>query len=108
MTRFRAALHAAGWALALVLGTAAAQLRTLPPEAQRGWIRHQQDMTVTLSGRPMRLAPGAQIRDAANRIVLPAALPADALVKFTVDPAGHVNRVWILTDAEAAQPDPRR
>ena len=38
----------------------------------------------------------------------PAALPADVLVKFTVDPAGHVNRVWILTDAEAAQPDPRR
>jgi hypothetical protein len=85
-----------------------AQLRTIPPGAQRGWIRHAQEMQVLISGKRLQLAPGAQIRDAENRIVVPAALPAGVLVKYTLDRLGQVNRVWILTDVEAAQPDPRR
>jgi hypothetical protein len=37
-------------------------------------------------------------------IVLPTALPPDSLVKYQLNEAGQVHRVWILTPQEAAQP----
>ena len=97
-------------ALALVLGATSvcAQVRSIPTEAKRGLIRHLQEITVEINGRPMRLAPGAQIRDATNLIVQPAALPEGSLVRFTLDAQGQLSRVWILTAEEAAQPEPRR
>jgi hypothetical protein len=97
-------------ALLLALACAAAQaqpLRTLPAEAKRGEIRHLQEMDVAINGEAMRLAPGAQIRNASNLIVMPAALPAGALVKYVLNAQGQVFRVWILTPEEAAQPDRR-
>ena len=96
-------------ALALSLpGLSAAQLRTLPADAKRGEIRSLGNMDVEISGKPMRLAAGAQVRDANNRIVLPTAIPAGAKVKYLLDPKEMVFRVWILSPQEAAQPDPRR
>jgi hypothetical protein len=94
--------------LVLAAGAAAAQLRTIPADARRGELRHVQESLVEINGTRAILAPGAQIRDATNLIVLPAAVPANALVKFQVDASGQVSRVWILNAQEAAQPDPRR
>lgn len=94
--------------LALACGAAQAQLRTLPAEAKRGEIRHLQDMNVAINGEAMRLAPGAQIRDASNMIVMPATLPPGSLVKYLLNAQGQVFRVWLLTPQEAAQPDARR
>ena len=82
---------------------AAAQLRTIPKEAQRAEIRHVQANVIELNGRQAELAPGAQIRDASNRIIVPSAVPAGALVKFRLDAAGKVSDVWLLTPAEATQ-----
>jgi hypothetical protein len=93
-----AALVAAG-------GAAHAQLRAIPAQATRGEIRHLQGMTVEIGGERRELAPGAQIRDADNRVVMPAALPPGAAVKYTLDSAGMVSRVWILSPAEAAAAD---
>jgi hypothetical protein len=86
---------------------ALAQLRTLPQEATRGHIRHVAEMDVEIDGARERLSPGAQIRDGSNRLVLPSALPAGALVKYARDAQGLVHRVWILTPEEAARPDKR-
>jgi hypothetical protein len=96
--------------LALLCAGAAAQAvtRPIPADARRGTIRHLQEMIVEIDGKSARLAPGAQIRDAANRVVVPAAVPAGALVRYTVNPQGHVQRVWILTPYEAALPEPRK
>lgn len=94
--------------LALACATAQAQLRTLPPDAKRGEIRHLYQMNVVIGGEEMRLAPGAQIRDASNMIMLPTALPPGSLVKYLLNSQGQVMRVWILTPQEAAQPDARR
>jgi hypothetical protein len=94
--------------LALVAGTALAQMRTIPPDARRAELRHVEGMVIEIDGRPALLAPGAQIRNASNLIVLPTAVPAGSLVKYTVDPSGQVFRVWILSAQEAAQPDPGR
>jgi hypothetical protein len=91
--------------LALWCCAAAAQLRAIPEEAKRGVMRHLEVMVVELDGQPQPLAPGAQIRDAENRVVLPSALPPNSLVKYQRDVAGQVNRVWILSPQEAQQED---
>ncbi|SRR5690349_18279741 len=91
--------------LFLVLGTAQAQLRTIPDAAKRGEMSHVQEMLVAIDGAAQRLSPGAQIRDASNRLIVPAALPAGSLVKYTVDNEGMVYRVWVLTPEEAAKRD---
>jgi hypothetical protein len=87
-------------------GALAQQLRPIPMDAKRGQMRHLETMQVEVNGERMQLAPGAQIRDRANMIVLPGALPSGSLVKYTRDPQGQIARVWILTPQEAAQPDP--
>ena len=80
---------------------AAAQLRSVPDEAKRGELRHVQDMIVEIDGMPQRLAPGVQIRDAANRIVVPTAVPPGTPVKYLLNAEGEVRQVWILTPEEA-------
>ena len=92
----------------LAASAAQAQLRTIPADAKRATMSHVQGMTVELDGKKTDLAAGAQIRDADNMIVLPAALPSGSLVKFMPDAQGHVWRVWILSLQEAAQPDPKK
>ncbi|HEX7249560.1 MAG TPA: hypothetical protein VF262_04140 [Burkholderiales bacterium] len=87
---------------------AQAQLRSIPPEARTGTIQHLQDMYVAIDGARRRLAPGAQIRDANNRLVLPAAIPPGAMVKYVGDAEGFVRQVWILTPQEAAQDAQKR
>jgi hypothetical protein len=91
--------------LAFFTALAAAQLRTVPPEAKRGTMSHLQDMIVQLDGKQQRLSPGAQIRDTSNRLVLPVALPPKSDVKYLLDGVGNVHRVWILSPAESAQAD---
>ena len=82
---------------------AMAQLRTIPKDAQRAEMRFVQANVVELNGVQAPLAPGAQIRDASNRIIIPTSVPAGALVKFRLDENGQVREVWILTPKEAAQ-----
>jgi hypothetical protein len=96
----RAALFAI---VLLVAGAAAAQLRTIPADAERAQIRHVQENIVELNGQRALLAPGAQIRDASNRVIVPTALPSAALVKYRLDDKGQVREVWILTPEEAAR-----
>ena len=87
----------------LACSIAAAQMRAIPGEAKRAEIRHLQDRVVELNGARARLSPGAQVRDAENRLIVPTAIPPYALVKYLLDAQGEVRRVWILSPAEAAQ-----
>jgi hypothetical protein len=83
---------------------AAAQMRTLPPETERGIIRHLQESVVAIDGREMRLAPGAVIRDRDNLIIVPSALPQEgAIAEYVFDTDGQIFRVWLLTPDEAAR-----
>ena len=90
------------FALALVSAAAAAQLRTIPPDAKPAEMRHLGQNAVEVNGKRATLSAGAQIRDESNRIILPTALPAGAKVKYELDASGDVHRVWILTPQEAA------
>jgi len=84
-------------------GLAHAQLRTLPAHAQLGKIRHLQEMVVQIDGRQAVLARGAQVRDAHNRILVPAAIPAGSLIRYTLNAQGEVSAVWILSAQEAGR-----
>ena len=101
-------ISAATVCLLLATSSVMAQLRSLPDDAKRGRIRHVQEMLVEIDGTQVRLAPGAQIRSPENRLLVPSAVPPGALVKFTLDKGGLLQRVWLLTDEEAARPDKRR
>ena len=89
--------------IALVLlaaSLASAQVRNIPEDARVGEIRHLQEMVVEIDGAAQQLAPGAQIRDASNRIITPSAIPPGTRVKYLVDASGQVRQVWILTPEE--------
>lgn len=103
----RTALLAA-LALAVVAGAVQAQLRTVPADAKRGTLTHVGQSEVRLDGKQARLSPGAQIRDENNRIVLPTMLPPDSKVKYLPDAVGNLHRIWILSQQEIAQPDPKK
>jgi hypothetical protein len=77
--------------------------RTIPADAKRAWLKHVQQFVVDVDGRQRQLAPGAQIRDESNRIVLPASLPAARDVKYVEDAEGRIRQVWILAPQEAQE-----
>jgi hypothetical protein len=98
----------AGLALASAALAQTAVFRTLPEDAKRGYLSHVQENIVTLDGRKLTLAPGAQIRGANNLLILPTALPKDSLVKYQLNARGELFRAWVLTPGEAAKSSPPR
>jgi hypothetical protein len=99
--------------LALLVAFAAA----LPAHAQRLFERNalRGEIQITappealLNGKPVRLAPGARIRNEQNMLQLSGTLLDRTLVvNYTFDGFGQVREVWILTTAEVARlPWPR-
>lgn len=90
----------------MVVPVAQAIDRHLPADARRAVLTPPYMGVARLDGEPVRLAPGAQIRDGYNRIVLPASLTRAVLVKYRLNAQGALYRAWILTAEEAARPDP--
>lgn len=76
-------------------------MRQLPEEAQFGWMLPPTAAEVRIDGKTYPLAPGAQIRNEWNMIVLPTMIEAPAPVRFVLDSSGAVQRVWILSAREA-------
>jgi hypothetical protein len=93
---------------AVLVPAAQAQLRSLPAESRLGVMRHVEGMIVQIDDRTVRLAPGAQIRDAANRVVLPVAVPTGSAIRYTLDQEGSLFRAWILSPEELAREPSRR
>jgi hypothetical protein len=85
---------------------------TLPAQAQRvfqstalrGELIVTQPPAALLNGQAVRLAPGARIHNPSNMIQLSGSLLGQKLaVNYTLDPAGELRDVWILTDLELAK-----
>jgi hypothetical protein len=95
-------------AFAAAVAPAHAQ-RVFERNALRGELQVIQPPEALLNGQPVRLAPGARIRNAQNLIQMSGALLGQTLVvNYTLDGLGLVRDVWILTEAEARrQPWPR-
>jgi hypothetical protein len=93
--------------LSLPMVPALAGLRSIPAEAAVTVMTMNADGTVVLGKKIFLLSPAAQIRDADNRIVLPTSLGGPYRVRVLLDASGQLQRAWILTGEEAAQPAPK-
>jgi len=92
---------------AVLAGPAFAQTRVppIPADAQRGVIRHLKEMAVAIDGKLVQLAPGAQIRNQQNLIIVPVGLPpSGAAADYVLDGNGELFRAWLLTPQELARP----
>lgn len=79
-------------------------LRAIPGEAVRGEMQPPWAGSASIGGNQLRLAPGVQIRDPQNRIILSDTVRQPLLVKYLTDANGQVIRIWVLTDGEASLP----
>ncbi len=77
-------------------------VRNLPADAVQGQMEPPQWGQVQIDGKVLALAPGIQIRNEQNLIVVPTAVQQAATVRYLTDPYGKVFRVWILSSAELA------
>ena len=79
----------------------------IPQDSRRGYIRHVQEMAVTVDDKAMQLAAGAVIRDRQNLIIVPVTIPREgAWAAYNLDRDGQIFRVWLLTPDELARPGP--
>jgi hypothetical protein len=78
--------------------------RTLPENTIRGEMRVVSPTSASVDGQERVLAPGVQIRDPFNTVVLPGQIRDLVPVRYQVDMTGAISRVWILSQREAAQP----
>ena len=65
--------------------------------------------TVKINGAERKLSAGAWIKNENNTIDMPVTLKGRQFtVNYTEDNEGNVNRVWILSPAEASVPLPKQ
>jgi len=61
-------------------------------------------MEIVIDEKAYARAPGLQIRNQQNMIVMPSALLDTVPVRYQLDASGAVSRVWVLTRNEIAAP----
>lgn len=76
-------------------------IRTLPAESRLGVMNPPWNGQVQIDGQIYLLSPGVMIRDEHNMAVPPPMVRAPAPVRYQIDAMGAVNRIWILSPAEA-------
>jgi hypothetical protein len=90
--------------LTLAVTEAAHAQRVFQADVLRGELTVTQPPEAVLNGKPVRLAPGARIRNPSNMIQMSGSLLGQKLaVHYTLDAAGELRDVWILTEAELAK-----
>jgi hypothetical protein len=96
-------------ALGLALAAPAHALdRLFPPQTKRGEMSNVDFPAVKINGTERKLSAGAWIKNENNTIDMPVTLRGRQFtVNYTEDGEGNVNRVWILSPAEAAKPLPK-
>lgn len=78
--------------------------RPFPQNVLRGKMTPSYFPEIKIDGKTRQLSMGARIFNQDNMIEMPSALRgSDIVVNYTVDTAGNIDRVWILTSEEAAQ-----
>lgn len=78
--------------------------RFFPENTAKGTLVVFSPTTGEIDGKAVTIAPGVQIRDPYNMTILPGMIQEPVLVRYQIDVAGFVNKVWILSQLEAAQP----
>ena len=90
-------------------GAQSTSLRQIPADARYGEFELVAYPEAAIDGKAMRLAAGAQIRDARNMIALPSTVSGRHPALYRLDPTGQLSRVWLLApdeiEAAKARPD---
>jgi hypothetical protein len=81
---------------------AVAMVRMLPEDSKVGQMLPPNRGQVQIDGTSYPLAPGVQIRNELNMIILPTMVLAPVKVRYTTDFLGAIQRVWILSSTEAS------
>ncbi len=81
--------------------------RSFPPDAKKGELTPPVQRELQINGVTMIAAPGLQVRGQNNLIVMPNTLQGAQPIRYQLDPMGNVWRIWILSAAEQAAPDPK-
>ena len=101
---YLALLPALLWAVPVLAQT---RPSPIPQDSTRGYIRHVEEMAVTVDDKAMQLAAGAIIRDQQNLIIVPVSIPRQgAWAAYNLNRDGQILRVWLLTPDELARPMP--
>lgn len=82
-------------------------VRLLPEEAKFGDMQPPVRWQVDIDGRTYALSPGVLIRNELNMLIMPTMVQQPARVRYLTDPVGAISRIWILSGAEARQPERR-
>jgi len=83
--------------------------RPFPNHARRASLIITDYPQVQVDGKTTRLTNGARIWSTDNLTVIPNALGSGAhIVNYTTDIDGAIDRVWLLSAAEAAAPPPAK
>ncbi len=83
-------------------------IRSLPEETRKGILTSYDFGQAVIDGKSLPLSPGAQIRNELNMIVMPSMMIRGPVkVRYQIDFAGYVYRVWVLSAAEASLPENR-
>ena len=89
--------------VASALAAPAYAQRSFPAGVKPAELRDMTYPNVRIDDKTYRLAPGARIYDANNRMIVPNAAPKTGQVLFKLDTQGNVLKLWILTPEEAAR-----
>src|SRR5258708_24473618 len=88
-------------------GLAQTRPSPIPQDSKRGYIRHVQEMAVTVDDKAMQLAAGAIIRDQRNLIIVPVTIPREgAWAAYNLDREGQISRVGLLSPSRRGRPQP--
>ena len=88
-------------------GPAMGIIRNLPTESRLGVMNPPWNGQVQIDGQIYLLSPGVVIRNEHNMVIPPPMVRAQAPVRYQTDAMGAVNRIWILSPAEAQLADTR-
>jgi len=82
--------------------------RPFPPSAKRGnFTPGYAPPDVTIDGKARQMSPAGRIFSEDNLTVVPASLSEkNIIVNYTEDMNGNIDRIWILTRAEARMKAP--
>ena len=82
-------------------------VRELPENTLKGLMQPPFRGQVKIDGKTYFLSPAVQVRNEMNMLVFPDMVQERVRVRYVIDYLGDVNRIWILSSAEAAQPENR-
>ena len=98
-----------GLILALVTFSAFALERQFPSHAKRGVANFAAYPKLIINDQERRAGPGLRIWNTMNTIPFRSSLHAEnVVINFTEDGMKMIDRIWILTPAEAAKPPPSK